>query len=374
MQTVSRKQDDNDHLTQAFGPGRRRPKGLHAEIDFRGNPIWTYREGHGQRIRINEAFGTQAFEEAYYKARLTYGHADAPVEAPKPFGLSPTNPASLAWLIDQFLRSPGQRQMAEGTQKQRRNVLGRIAKKNGSTPFRAITDDTIRELRDTIAATGKLTAANSAIAQLRLAFDWAVDQKHVTKNPCLGVKGVKYKGGTNHVWTDVEASRFEQAYPLGTRERLAYALLLYSGQRGVDVVKMGRQHIHDGLLTGINAAKDRKPIDVPVLPVLQEAIDACQEKGDLTFLLDPKTGARSPSSGSAGGSAPPATRLACRTARRTASGTWAPPAWRRTAASTRRCRRSMGGICRRRSATPRPPNTPPPRRPRSTSWPSARRE
>jgi integrase len=30
---------------------------------------------------------------------------------------------------------------------------------------------------------------------------------------------------------------------------------------------------------------------VPVLPVLQEAIDACQEKGDLTFLLDPKTGA-----------------------------------------------------------------------------------
>ena len=258
MQTVSRKQDDNDHRTQAFGPGRRRPKGLHAEIDFRGNPIWTYREGHGTRIRINEAFGTQAFEEAYYKARLTYGHADAPVAAPKPLGLSPTNPASLAWLIDQFLRSPGQRQMAEGTQKQRRNILGRIAKKNGSTPFRAITDDTIRELRDTIAATGKLTAANSAIAQLRLAFDWAVDQKHVAKNPCLGVKGVKYKGGTNHVWTDVEASRFEQAYPLGSRERLAYALLLYSGQRGVDVVKMGRQHIHDGSLTGISAQKTGK--------------------------------------------------------------------------------------------------------------------
>ena len=292
MQTISRKQDDNNHLTQAFGPGRRRPKGLHAEIDFRGNPIWTYREGHGSRIRINEVFGTQAFEEAYYKARLTYGHADAPAEATKPLaGLSPTNPASLAWLIDQFLRSPGQRQMAEGTQKQRRNILGRIAKKNGSAPFRAITDETIRELRDTIAATGKLTAANAAIAQLRLAFDWAVDQKHVTKNPCLGVKGVKYKGGTNHVWTDVEASRFEQAYPLGTRERLAYALLLYSGQRGVDVVKMGRQHIHDGTLTGINAQKTGKAINVPVLPVLQEAIDACKEKGDLTFLLDPKTGA-----------------------------------------------------------------------------------
>ena len=81
MQTVSRKQNDNNHRTQAFGPGRRRPKGLHAEIDFRGNPIWTYREGHGPRIRINETFGTASFEEAYYKARLTYGHADAPVAA-----------------------------------------------------------------------------------------------------------------------------------------------------------------------------------------------------------------------------------------------------------------------------------------------------
>ena len=164
-------------------------------------------------------------------------------------------------------------------------------RQDGSAPFRAITDDTIRELRDTIAATGKLTAANAAIAQLRLVFDWAVDQKHVAKNPCLGVKGVKNKGGTNHVWTDVEAFRFEQAYPLGSRERLAYALLLYSGQRGVDVVKMGRQHIHAGVLTGINAQKTGKAIEVPVLPVLQEAIDACKEKGDLTFLIDPKMGA-----------------------------------------------------------------------------------
>jgi integrase len=290
MQTVSRRQADNNHQRQAFRPGHRLPKGLHAEIDFRGNPIWTYREGHDKRIRINEVFGTQAFEEAYYKARHTYGHADAaPATEAKP-GLSHGNPSSLAWLIDQFLRSPGQRQMAEGTQKQRRNVLGRIAAKNGSNAFRDIDDNWVRDLLDTIAATGKLTAANTAIAHLRLVYDWAIERKHVTRNPCLGVKGVKYKGGTNHVWTEAEVSQFEQAYPLGTRERLAYALLLYSGQRGVDVVKMGRQHIHDGWLSGINAQKTDKPIKVPVLGLLQEAIDA-GPSGDLTFLIDPKTGA-----------------------------------------------------------------------------------
>ena len=287
---ISRKQDA-DHCRQAFRPGHRPPKGLHAEKDFRGNSIWTYREGHGPRIRIHEAFGTQAFEEAYYKARLTYGHADAPVaaEAAKP-GLSPTNQASLAWLIDQFLRSPGQRRMAEGTQKQRRNVLGRIAKKNGGVAFRDIDEDTIRKLREKIEETGKLTAANAAVDHLRLAFDWAVEQKLVTRNPCLGVKRVKFKGGTNHVWTEAEVARFEEAYPLGTRERLAYALLLFTGQRGVDVVRMGRQHIHDGWLSGLKAQKTDKDINVPVLPLLQEALDH-GPTGDLVFLIDPKTGA-----------------------------------------------------------------------------------
>jgi integrase len=291
MQTVSRRQDDS-HRTQAFQPGRRRPRGLHAEVDFRGNPIWTYREGHGKRVRFPDelTFGTQAFEEFYYKTRLTYGHADAAPVAVKPVGLSPSNPASLAWLIDQFLRSPGQRRMAEGTQKQRRNVLGRIALKNGSAPFRDITEETIRGLRDKIVATGKLTAASAAIAHLRLVFDWAIEQKHVTRNPCLGVKGVEYKGGTNHVWTDDEAARFEEAYPLGTMEHQAYALLLYSGQRGVDAVKIGRQHVRDGKLSGLKAQKTGKPIMVPVHPLLQEVLDA-GPTGDLAFLIDPKTGA-----------------------------------------------------------------------------------
>ena len=185
---------------------------------------------------------------------------------------------------------------------------------------------------------------------------------------------MKYKGGTNHVWTDVEASRFEQAYPLGTRERLAYALLLYSGQRGVDVVKMGRQHIHDGSLTGINAQKTGKAINVPVLPVLQEAIDACQEKGDLIFLLDPKTGA------------PFSIERFGRWFRAACDKVDVPnctPHGLRHLGATRLaangCKHQTlqaiyGWKCRRRSATPRPPNTPPPRRPRSTSWPSARRE
>jgi hypothetical protein len=41
---------------------------------------------------------------------------------------------------------------------------------------------------------------------------------------------------TSHTWTDAEIAQFERRWPLGTRE-LAFALLLYTGQRGGDVVK-----------------------------------------------------------------------------------------------------------------------------------------
>jgi Alpha/beta hydrolase family len=47
-----------------------------------------------------------------------------------------------------------------------------------------------------------------------------------------------------------ETSQFrdKRRWPLGTRERLAFALLLYTGQRGGDVVKMVRCDIMDGCI------------------------------------------------------------------------------------------------------------------------------
>jgi hypothetical protein len=49
-------------------------------------------------------------------------------------------------------------------------------------------------------------------------------------NPFAGLK--PYRLGTYHTWTDAEIDQYERRWPLGTRERLAFALLLYTGQRG----------------------------------------------------------------------------------------------------------------------------------------------
>ena len=65
-----------------------------------------------------------------------------------------------------------------------------------------------------------------------------------TNNPFAGLK--PYRLGTYHTWTDAEIAQFERRWPLGTRERLAFALFLYTGQRGGDVAKMLRADIVDG--------------------------------------------------------------------------------------------------------------------------------
>jgi integrase len=70
---------------------------------------------------------------------------------------------------------------------------------------------------------------------------YAIETGIRADNPFAGLK--PYRLGTYHTWTDAEIAQFERRWPLGAWERLAFALLLYTGQRGGDVVKMLRSDI-----------------------------------------------------------------------------------------------------------------------------------
>lgn len=96
----------------------------------------------------------------------------------------------------------------------------------------------------------------------------------------------KNKGGF-HTWNVDEVERFEAEHPIGTKTRLALALLAYTGARRSDVVQLGKQHVREGRLR-FTAHKNRnrapRVIDIPVLPELEAVIDA-SPTGDMTFLL-----------------------------------------------------------------------------------------
>ena len=64
-------------------------------------------------------------------------------------------------------------------------------------------------------------------------------------------------------------------------------MLLWTGVRRSDLVKLGKQHVRDGKLRFTQQKnRKRKPVQtaIPLLPELQQVIDA-SPTGDLTFLV-----------------------------------------------------------------------------------------
>ncbi|MEW5421908.1 tyrosine-type recombinase/integrase [Amorphus sp. 3PC139-8] len=82
--------------------------------------------------------------------------------------------------------------------------------------------------------------------------------------------------------------QFERYHPVGSMARLAFALLLYTGQRRSDVIRFGPQHIRNGWLTFTqHKGRNRKPVkmELPILTVLREIIEATPGRGQDTFVV-----------------------------------------------------------------------------------------
>jgi integrase len=102
-------------------------------------------------------------------------------------------------------------------------------------------------------------------------------------DPTVGVKLLKIKTEGFHSWTEDEIAQFERAHLIGSKERLAFNLLLYTGQRRSDVVRMGPQHVRDGALD-VRQDKTGALVSIPIHPELQKALDATSV-GHLAFLV-----------------------------------------------------------------------------------------
>ena len=104
----------------------------------------------------------------------------------------------------------------------------------------------------------------------------------MSTNTARDVPYLRTRSGGYHTLTAVEICRFEERWAVGTKERLAFALLRYLGVRRSDVVRLGKQHLRNGWLV-FNTKKGGMPLELPIPPELQRIIDA-SHTGDLHFL------------------------------------------------------------------------------------------
>ncbi len=237
--------------------------------DARGNVRLYVRLPGKRKVRLRGVPGSKEFMDAY----------NAALEETKPESTAKT----LDWLCDAYYKSTYFKALNELTRRDKFAVLERVCmieiggKRIGLAPFASITKAHVRALRDLAASTPG--AADKRVKYLSGVFAWAVKAEVLAINPAFGVEKINIGSKGFYTWTERDAEAFEAAYPLGTRERVAFAVMLYLGVRRSDAVRLGPQHESpDGQSIAFQVWKGRernpKDLTLPILPPLREALEA----------------------------------------------------------------------------------------------------
>lgn len=253
---------------------RKMPPYVQKERSRHGKLMYYVRAGSGSRRRIRlkaEPFSQEWFEE--YRAALE-GAGREPERKIARHG-------TLEWLIGLYMHSPDWAALAPSTRSQRQNIFLHVIENAGGAAVAQIDRKSVERGRDRRIATPY--AAKNYLKTVRALFRWAVLHGHMRANPAEGVEVQAPKNRTGfHTWTEEEIARYQAHWPLGTRERVALDVLLYTGLRRGDACVLGRQHVRDEVIT-IRMEKTKDEVSIPLLPDLRKTLDA-GPTGDLAFI------------------------------------------------------------------------------------------
>jgi integrase len=199
--------------------------------------------------------------------------------APEPIGASRSKPGSVAAAIAGYFASPAfSKDLRSDTQAVRRFVLEAFGREHGDKLIRHMPRKFLAALLDAM----EPTAGKNWLAAIRALVRYAIKADMLDDDPTLGIRLRRMSGAGHHTWTEDEIAQFEAVHPIGSRERLALALGLYTAQRRGDVIRMGRQHVR-GDLIHVKQRKTGTPLAIPIHPELA-AVLATVSATQLTFL------------------------------------------------------------------------------------------
>jgi integrase len=257
---------------------------LTANRDRKGRMRYYVRKRRGRAILIREKPGTPEFLEAYRAAiDAITGSSRSRLDKPAP--------KTWRWLCAAYMASPEFDALADATRAQRRNVLEATWAEPhqpgsdmlfGECPLAHLGAKQIRVLRDR--KRDHPEAANHRLKCIRAVFRWAVEVEHVDANPARAVPNIPNRTDGHHTWTVSEVEQYRRRHKPGTKARLALEILLFTGARRGDAVRLGRPMVADGWLKWA-AGKTGEAIAIPILPGLQAALDVTPLTGIETWLV-----------------------------------------------------------------------------------------
>lgn len=266
-----------------------------ADTDRHGNVRIYYRRKGKPKVRLWATLGSAEFVTELEHAKQTAAQA-------QPINEEDGAPGTLRRLCIDYFGSPAFKILdADTTQVARRGILETICQskltngaERGRLPYARIEPIHIEQIRDE--KMDLPAAADGRVKALRQLFKWAVKVKRLRTNPAAEVEYVGSDGDGHHTWTVKEVRKYWDRHPVGTMARLAIDLMLFTGVRRSDAVRVGPPMNRDGWLhfTEWKGSRTRvkqrgrsegpKHRELPILPVLQSSIDATPS-GLFTYLV-----------------------------------------------------------------------------------------
>jgi integrase len=256
-----------------MGPRLKLPPYVHAFVDRHGKPRFYFRRSGLKRVSLPGLPWSAEFMAAYELA--TQGTQRVEVGARR------TRPGSVAAAVASYFGSLAFANLAETSRQSRRSILERFRSEHGDKGIATLARVHVERMM--AARTKTPGAARNFLVALRSLMRHAVAVGLRMDDPSVGVHGPKLRSAGFYSWTEEDIAAFEAKHAIGSRARLALALLLYSAQRRGDVIRLGRQHLRDGVLH-VRQSKTGKPLGIPVHPELRAVLDATPSE-HLTFLV-----------------------------------------------------------------------------------------
>ena len=240
-------------------------------------PKYVYRKGRnrllyfergGRRHRIHDEPGTDAFWSTY--ARLLRGPAAEPTR-------------TIRKLVDIYRRSDKYRSLAANTRRSYETHMSYLIETAGRVDPATLRRVHVVQMRDALAETP--TRATRCVRFLSVLLRFGSDIGWLDQNVAQGVEGLKGKRAPREPWPQdmVDAYR---AHATG-RPLLMFELLIGTGQRIGDMLRMQWGHVEDGGIL-VRQGKTGAKLWVPFTARLSDMLAAEPRRG--LFLVSQRDG------------------------------------------------------------------------------------
>jgi integrase len=247
-------------------------------INRHGKVVHYFRRKGSKLVRLPGLPGSDEFMLAY-NAALGSPAAQVKIEP----GAVRTKAGSVGAMIAGYLASSDYYQLRESSKAQYQRILNMLREQFGDLSIAKLERQHVKLMLEGKATVP--TVARTMLRILRILIVNSMDAGLRKDDPTVGLRVKLAKSNGHPTWSDEDIKSFEAAYPLGTKQRMALALLLNFAARCSDVVRVGPGNVRDDELT-YTQQKTGVKLTIPMLDETSAAINAVGPSEHLVFLVN----------------------------------------------------------------------------------------